>query len=92
MRLFISRCFICNGDKYSVQLLSDAIEKQSPEPCGHAIVDKPGQSDLERERISSLDATPAQENLGIDFVGWQESIMVETIPALLKLEQKLAQK
>lgn len=80
--------FILTGDYYSFQLIIDAIREKYPEMRERMIVGKPGVSEVTK-KLAKIDTTPAQKILRIKFANWRQSIIEETVPALLELEKKL---
>ena len=82
--------FILNGDNYSFQFIIDAIREKYPELRQRVMVGQTGKNEVTK-KITPLDVTPAEKILGIKFADWHESIMIQTVPALLGLEKKLNQ-
>lgn len=84
--------FILNGDTFSNQFAIDAIRERYPELRERMMFGSPGKSELEGKTVCKLDTTPAQKILGIKFADWYEAIVVQTVPALLRLERECGTK
>lgn len=49
----------------------------------------PGKNEFEGTTVCKVDGSFAEKVLGIKFRDWHASIVEDTVPALLKLEQEL---
>jgi hypothetical protein len=75
-------------DSYSNQLVIDTARERYPELRSRMVVGNTGVNEV-KKKITAIDTTPTEKILGIKFVGWYQSIVVETVPTFLQLEKNL---
>jgi len=85
-----SKRFILSGDRYSFQLIVDAIRQEFPELQKRMCVGETGVDENKGKTLARLDVSPAEKILGIQFANWHDSIIKETVPSLLELEKRLS--
>jgi nucleoside-diphosphate-sugar epimerase len=82
--------FILSGDRYSFQLIVDEMRKTFPELRERMCVGNPGVDENKGKTLARLDVNPARELLGIRFTNWYDTIIRDTVPALIALEENLS--
>jgi nucleoside-diphosphate-sugar epimerase len=85
-----SKRFILSGSQYSFQLIVDAIRKEYPQLQSRMITGNVGEDENKGKTIARLDVSPAEKILGIKFANWHDTIIRDTVPALLELEARLS--
>ena len=81
--------FLTPGTFFSMQQTVDAIREKFPVLRERMTYGSPGKNEFDGTTVCKIDGSAAEEVLGVKFRGWEKSIVEDTVPVLLELEQKL---